>query len=524
MWFLRPCYRLFLTLPILNAAVFAFRPGTPLLTFPPIQPRLQSRIRRFSLLLASGAIAATLAGCQTEGPISIKHLTPLSSEMVSLIEKKGMSKESPILVRAFKEESELEVWKQDGNGQYALLKTYAICRWSGELGPKIKQGDRQAPEGFYNVTPAQMNPNSQYYLSFNLGYPNAFDRSHGRTGSHLMVHGDCSSAGCYSMTDAQMGEIFALGRESFFGGQRSFQVQAYPFRMTPTNLARHRNSPHLAFWKMLKEGNDHFEVTRTEPKVDVCGKRYVFNASATSPFQPAGPCPAYEVQEEIASAVASKRQRDDARFAEALTKVAPAPVKVGNDGGMHPIFAASVNPQQIQDDKGNVRWLVENPKGPAPRIADAPQEAPIVVASAATGSLAETPARQATPRPSSAASLANRGDVAAYNPPAKPEPETGSKIGQMFTSLFSFGSKAEEPEVRSSAASSKTEVIPMPRPAPARSAGRTAVAAASAVEPAKPAEIQQAGRISPASGASVMTGAQPVVQSGTFNSRWSSFR
>ena len=500
---------------------FAFRSGTPLLTLPHNKPRPQSCVRRFSLLLASVAVAATLAGCQTEGPISTKHLAPLSSEMVSLIEKKGMSKESPILVRAFKEESELEVWKQDGNGQYALLKTYAICRWSGELGPKIKQGDRQAPEGFYNVTPAQMNPNSQYYLSFNLGYPNAYDRSHGRTGSHLMVHGDCSSAGCYSMTDAQMGEIFALGRESFFGGQRSFQVQAYPFRMTPTNLARHRNSPHLAFWKMLKEGNDHFEVSRTEPKVDVCGKRYVFNASASSPFQPTGPCPAYEVPEEIATPVAAKRQRDDARFAEALAKVAPAPVKVGNDGGMHPVFAATVNPQQVQDDKGNVRWLVENPKGPAPRIADAPQEAPIVVASAATGSLTEPP----TPRPSRAASLASRGDVAAYNAPAKPEPDTGLKIGQMFTSLFSFGSKSEEPEARPASVSSKTEVVPMPRPAPARISGRTAVASAPVPEPAKPAAAQQtAGRASPASGASLITGAQPVVQSGTFNSRWSSFR
>ena len=107
-----------------------------------------------------------------------------------------------------------------------------------------------------------MNPNSQYYLSFDLGYPNAFDRAHGRTGAQLMVHGDCSSRGCYSMTDEQISEIYALGRDSFFGGQKSFQVQAYPFRMTAQNLAKHRNNPHLAFWKMLKKGNDHFEVTR----------------------------------------------------------------------------------------------------------------------------------------------------------------------------------------------------------------------------------------------------------------------
>ena len=129
-----------------------------------------------------------------------------------------------------------------------------------------------------------MNPNSQYYLSFDLGYPNAFDRAHGRTGAQLMVHGDCSSRGCYAMTDEQIAEIYALGRESFFGGQRSFQVQAYPFRMTPQNMAKHRNNPNIAFWKMLKKGNDHFEVTRPEPKVDVCEKRYVFDAQ--SPQRP----------------------------------------------------------------------------------------------------------------------------------------------------------------------------------------------------------------------------------------------
>ena len=111
-----------------------------------------------------------------------------------------------------------------------------------------------------------------------MGYPNAFDRAHGRTGAHLMIHGDCSSRGCYAMTDDQISEIYALARKSFFGGQTSFQIQAYPFRMTALNMAKHRNSPHFAFWKMLKQGNDHFEVTRLEPKVDVCDKRYVFDA------------------------------------------------------------------------------------------------------------------------------------------------------------------------------------------------------------------------------------------------------
>ncbi len=123
-----------------------------------------------------------------------------------------------------------------------------------------------------------MNPNSNYFLAFNMGFPNQFDRAHGRTGSHLMVHGDCSSRGCYAMTDPNIAEIYAIAREALAAGQPSFQVQAYPFRMTAKNLARHRNNPNMAFWKTLKEGHDHFAVTKAEPKVDVCEKRYVFNA------------------------------------------------------------------------------------------------------------------------------------------------------------------------------------------------------------------------------------------------------
>src|SRR5438876_854576 len=121
------------------------------------------------------------------------------------ISEKDMDLQSPILVRLFKQEAELEVWKQDRSGRFTLLKTYPICRWSGDLGPKVREGDRQAPEGFYAISPGQMNPQSAYYLSFNTGYPNAFDKALGRTGSQLMVHGDCSSRGCYAMTDEQIG-------------------------------------------------------------------------------------------------------------------------------------------------------------------------------------------------------------------------------------------------------------------------------------------------------------------------------
>src|ERR1044071_5388018 len=258
------------------------------------------------MALLAGAIAGTLAACdggRSTSPVSTRHTQPLSESIMAEISKKNMGAQSPILMRIFKEESELEVWKQDDSGRFALLRTYPICRWSGELGPKIKTGDRQAPEGFYTITPGLMNPNSSQYLAINTGFPNAYDRANGRTGSFLMIHGGCSSAGCYAMTDEQIAEIYALAREAFFGGQKSFQLQAYPFRMTPLNMARHRNSPHLAFWKMIKQGNDHFEVSRREPKVEVCDKRYVFDAETNGKFSPAGACPPYQVNQELANAV-----------------------------------------------------------------------------------------------------------------------------------------------------------------------------------------------------------------------------
>src|SRR6516165_11058445 len=201
--------------------------------------RLRSVCRPLVVAAAAG-FAAALGGCDHDSAplLNGRHLQPLSERMVAELDKHNMSKESPLLVRIFKEESELEVWKEDRSGRFALLKTYPICRWSGELGPKFQVGDHQAPEGFYTITPDLMNPNSNYYLAINTGYPNAYDRANGRTGEFLMIHGDCKSVGCYAMTDEQIEEIYALARESFFGGQKAFQIQDYPFRMTPLNLAR----------------------------------------------------------------------------------------------------------------------------------------------------------------------------------------------------------------------------------------------------------------------------------------------
>ena len=126
---------------------------------------------------------------------------------------------SPLYIRIFKLEAEMEVWMQEPSGVYQLFRTYPICNWSGDVGPKLKEGDRQAPEGFYVVSARQMNPNSKYYLSFNIGYPNAYDRAHGYTGSYLMVHGGCRSQGCYAITDDAIQEFYILARDAFARGQ-----------------------------------------------------------------------------------------------------------------------------------------------------------------------------------------------------------------------------------------------------------------------------------------------------------------
>lgn len=282
-------------------------------------------VRHFAL---AALLGLSLAACEEERYRgSARHNVPIPSATYALMSEKGMSKSQPIVIRSYKKESELEVWKKRADGKYALLKTFPMCRWSGQLGPKIREGDRMAPEGFYAITPAQMNPNSSFYVSFNMGYPNAYDRSHGRTGAHLMVHGACSSAGCYSMTDDQIGELYALVREAHNGGQKAVQMQAYPFRMTPENLAKHRLDPNIAFWKNLKEGSDFFEVAKDEPSVSVAGGRYAFNRDAGQAIDPS-----------VAQAVAEKRRQDDTQVAALVSKGTPAIKLIYDDGDQHHSF------------------------------------------------------------------------------------------------------------------------------------------------------------------------------------------
>ena len=266
------------------------------------------------------AASTVLAGCETSDVLSLKANAPIPEDVRSFMSANGMTKSSPIMVRIFKDEAVLEVWKQKDTGRFALVKSYEVCAYSGKLGPKIREGDRQAPEGFYSISKHLLNPKSSYHLAFNTGFPNRYDRANGRTGSNLMVHGSCSSAGCYSMTDESIAEIYAFAREALSGGkQDAFQVQAYPFRMTPENMAKHRNDKNFEFWSMLKEGYDHFELTKIPPKVDVCGRRYVFNSlPEEGEFRATAECPPMTMPTSLATAYQSLQSKQALAFEQAV--------------------------------------------------------------------------------------------------------------------------------------------------------------------------------------------------------------
>jgi murein L,D-transpeptidase YafK len=497
-----------------------------------------------------------LAGCDTDQvslATNAKANQPVPPKLLAAMNEKDMDLQSPILVRLFKQEAELEVWKQTRSGQFALLKTYPICRWSGDLGPKVREGDRQAPEGFYSINPGQMNPQSAYYLSFNTGYPNAFDKALGRTGSQLMVHGDCSSRGCYAMTDEQIAEIYSLGRESFFGGQKAFQLQAYPFKMTPANMARHRNNPNMPFWKMIKEGYDHFEVTRQEPKVDFCEKKYVFDATRAPDakrdpvFDAADKCPAYVIPEDIASAVREKQAKDETEYARLVAKGTPvARMNTGIDGGMNKIFAAKIPEGSTglsEGAEGTTLQMLAMAKAPgtipghvnppkpnleAVASAPAPQEEPVVAVSApaATRVAAAAPADKSqgggffsnlgrkigigSAETTATTSPPPQQTTASVTPAAAPAtpPSTAARIKAAVTRMVpgrDTSKDANKDAKATTTTAARPAEAPKPQPDTRLAASRPAL---------KPSVTDGAGE------ATQIMGAAPVVSSNSFESRF----
>jgi murein L,D-transpeptidase YafK len=419
-----------------------------------------------------------LAGCNEVH--DSRAAQPLSREMLALMQEKGLSPQAPMLIRAYKKEAEFEVWKMRPDGSYELLKTFPICRWSGQLGPKTHEGDRQSPEGFYSITPAMMNPNSAYYLSFNVGYPNAYDRAHGATGGAVMVHGVCSSAGCFSMTDAQIAEIYALARESFAGGQHAIQMQSYPFHMNVQNLAKYRLDPNMAFWKELKKGHDHFEARKADVAVAVCGGHYVFDAKSANgqPLDAEAACPPLKFDPEIEARAAERQRADDAAVAELVAR-GERPVRlVYQDGGQHPAFShriaevsrpdALTPPVELALDDPNARYnakarsastaaalvLAQAQVQSQPRQAQAIAPEPAAASekfAAAIGAIRHDDAKPEMVRPESLAPLTTEGaksaDAVKVKAPASAAPKPANVLSKAFEAKPAAKTLAEKSSV-----------------------------------------------------------------------------
>lgn len=225
-------------------------------------------------LLLPALLAFAQAGTIPSSARSDRAYTDTKPKLERALEAKGLKLGSPVYLRITKEPAELTAYVQASDGTFKAFRSWPVCSVSGGLGPKLREGDGQAPEGFYKVTPEQMNPASSYHLSFNLGFPNAYDRANGRTGSFLMVHGACVSIGCFAMTDPVIDEIWTLMQAAFEGGQMSVDVHIFPFPMTPANLKAHEGDPNAEFWGELAPAWTAFGKDGRVPDVSLRGKAY----------------------------------------------------------------------------------------------------------------------------------------------------------------------------------------------------------------------------------------------------------
>lgn len=272
----RRCARSALCVIVLGVIVIALR-STPLRGYLPWGCLLTALL----ILWLVPALQESASASERAQSAAERVLPLLREELQALGARVG----DPIHLRIFKQESELELWVQPNSvGEFKLFRTYPICAWSGRLGPKTREGDRQAPEGFYSVRRSQLNPRSQFHLSFNLGYPNAYERGQGWTGSALMVHGACVSIGCYAMTDPAIEQIYTLVDRALASGQNAVAVHAFPFRMSTAQRQRFGGSEHNSFWDLLQPAYDVFEVDRVPAEVQVRAAGY--RIAPAAPLRP----------------------------------------------------------------------------------------------------------------------------------------------------------------------------------------------------------------------------------------------
>ncbi len=235
-------------------------------------------MKPFALSLALALALLPSCGERAKGQGRDREVkAKIEKDLKTALEEKGFKLGSELFIRAYKEERVLELFLKKKNSQtFELFRTYPIAAASGSLGPKLVEGDGQVPEGFYFVTPGAMNPNSAFHLSFDIGYPNAYDRAHDRTGTYIMVHGSNVSIGCLAMTDEKIEEIYTIADEALNAGQPFFRVHIFPFRMTDARMEKAAENEWIGFWKNLKTGHDLFEKNKTPPNVTVSDKMYIF--------------------------------------------------------------------------------------------------------------------------------------------------------------------------------------------------------------------------------------------------------
>jgi murein L,D-transpeptidase YafK len=255
-----------------------------------------------------------------EGRLPLAN-TPDVSRLEQRLADKGLKSGAPILMRIFKETSELEVWIEK-DGAFVHFATYPICHWSGTLGPKLREGDKQTPEGFYTITNRQLHHIGRWPRSINLGFPNAYDRVHARNGSYILMHGGCSSVGCFAMTNPVIGEVYGLAKAAIRNGQRYVPIHVFPFRMTDAAMAAHADSPWKEFWSTLQAGYRSFERTRRPPRVSVCAGTYRIDDAPPPTAGASAPAPDR----------GGKRKDRSEMMLGAVRDSCPAPVVVTADG------------------------------------------------------------------------------------------------------------------------------------------------------------------------------------------------
>jgi murein L,D-transpeptidase YafK len=196
-------------------------------------------------------------------------------ELSRAFEKRGLKLGSPVFIRVYKQTSEMELWVEKGS-RYVLFKTFGICRWSGRLGPKYYEGDRQSPEGLYRITSRDLIVNARWDRAMNINYPNSFDVMNGRGGSSILIHGKCGSIGCFAIQDRNVEEVYAAVRAALEGGQAYIPVLSLPFRFSSLAPSRQDTLQMNEFWADLRRADLLFDRDRLPPSAWICDGRYYF--------------------------------------------------------------------------------------------------------------------------------------------------------------------------------------------------------------------------------------------------------